>query len=521
MQASEPETSGGESGKPSRLGRALLLTLIACLALELAAMMTWSLATPAGRDPDEAGYVLQALRDVRFAESGGVARLARALVFEDAMRPPAYRMIGFPPAFATYSIHGLRAAWALLFLITGVMVWRTAAPLGGEAAGALASLLFLASPGIVNSAAFYGTEGPLLLATAALLYSALKPRLSNGARTAWAGLSLALGLMSKVSFPAIAGPLLAVAWLLFPTRRRPLFAGGLVALVLCAPWYWWNWGQTLTYARSATRPDAHSLLPVWGLHTLTTKAILLLAWLPGIAGVLVLAALFVVRKGEGSGTRGKELAVCLASAVPLIALAFASGYFNTRYYTPAMIPLSVAAGMLLAARKEAWVKIASAAVCVLQVVAISAVPMLRLESPAGAPEPVRALGSALMTRCTSDWTSLPDLIHRPAPTVLFFGAAHDLDGSQLEYAWLARRLEAHAYSIWHPDGGPVSWPEVAGKLPLADGAVVPVTAEDAPADTNYATMIRLLDSDPGFAPPARLATGCGDHVRVYVRRSAR
>src|SRR6185436_1613795 len=125
----------------------------------------------------------------------GAVRLAKAFVFEDVERPPAYRVIAFPLAAAGGSLRALRILSILFFLLTATVLALAVRKLGGDEG--LTLLIFALSPGVILSFQWFGTDYPLLLAAALLLAAMAAGPRGDFVLTA---LGVALGLLSKTSF---------------------------------------------------------------------------------------------------------------------------------------------------------------------------------------------------------------------------------------------------------------------------------------------------------------------------------
>jgi 4-amino-4-deoxy-L-arabinose transferase-like glycosyltransferase len=218
-----------------------LLPAALILAVVFTADVRWMFDHPFGIHWDEAGYLNQVATDAQALRSGDPRAIARDIVYTDRGRPPAYRLVT-APAVALFGPSSAlcRLLSFGLFAIAAILVYRTAALLGGPAAAAFAAVFVCLSPDVVAATVFLSTEPPLYLATAAMLWFLVRTW-STGSEPAsgWIGLGLALGLgfLAKASFLMIATPVMALA--LFarplgmargPSRRWVLQAAALVSL---------------------------------------------------------------------------------------------------------------------------------------------------------------------------------------------------------------------------------------------------------------------------------------------------
>jgi hypothetical protein len=227
--------------------RTFVAALAGAVAIVLLAIILWSFDTPHPFLWDEANYVNFSVRDAAFLKNGGPARLAKALLFEDPQRPPAYRIFALPITMLDPSARALRLASLVGLLATLAVVWRALRAVAGQAPAALGVALVATSPAVGSAFAWFGTEYPLFLATALLSMAVLDARLSRSASTSLTAVATGLGFWSKTSFIAIALPIFVAAFALLPQKRRTLLRGGALGVFLATPWWAWNWRAAIRF----------------------------------------------------------------------------------------------------------------------------------------------------------------------------------------------------------------------------------------------------------------------------------
>src|SRR5262249_35301639 len=155
---------------------------------------------------------------------------------------------------------------------------------------------------VVSASIFFGTDAPLYLATAAMLYYlfVLWSDSSEHFGT-WIGLGLAigLGLLSKASFIPIALPVLVFSWAV-SLRRNPGFSSllpmlkaGALALLVAGPWWVLNLKAAMVMTQQARVFVRNSLGPpslmTWILWFSTVLQGLLGHGLSILIGLVVIA----------------------------------------------------------------------------------------------------------------------------------------------------------------------------------------------------------------------------------------
>lgn len=522
------------------------------LVIMLAALH-WSLDHPYGTSWDEAEYINQVLIDAQRLEHGMLLKLGGRIMIKSYGRPPAYRPLALP-FLVLFGLHSASARLLSLvcFALSSLFIFLATRRIGTQAAGGLAVLIFCLSPDVISASMWLSTEGPLYVATSAMLYYlfACWTEQSEGAGN-WVGLGLAVGLgfLSKASFAAIAIPVLAF-WLVLGRWGHlgvPSIASqrkaGLLALFVAAPWWVLNVRYTVPAVQDARGFVANSLgspsLATW-VHWLNTVLQSLLGHGVSIFIFLVVIACFlkvIVRKETILDPLQKAaLGACACAGVPLILAQLSGTNHLLRHISPAVIPLAIAVGVL--SDKSGWARSRAAA-------AISFVlfcgQLLMILAPVFLPNhhPIdtgfvngRLPWRVMLRRDQWDWSPVLNIARscgREAPTISYIGIGPGLTRPQIEYPWAAEsastRVAAFDYPdvkwLWRYEDGPVDWQKVMDAAGQSDIVLTaPHYTGVAPEDNLYnqhnAELADRLSRDPHFQGPIHLEMGRFTPVEVEV-----
>ncbi len=252
--------------------------------------------------------------------------------------------------------------WLLLLLLSAYGVGKK---LSGGWAGALgillvgtAPLIFFWSKTVMGEPALFASIGLLLLA---LILFGQKTGFWGGI---FIGAATGLGLLSKQQFPVSAvGPLalwglwLALRWAREKGKRKaillPFLAAVVTALVVAGPFYFLSYQEMLEYATQ----------PAFTLHTMESESFFQAAityagvllsqtgW-PGAViflGGLVWGLAVVLRAPRALLTDWRRYSIAMLVVCALINLVVGFGMrnINTRFITPAFIPLGMLAALAL------------------------------------------------------------------------------------------------------------------------------------------------------------------------------
>lgn len=331
---------------PRGLGFAVALAILAACANGV-----WILLDSSTPSWDQSHYMTVAMTYRNAFDAGGIPDVLHAIRTTDPMRGPLFPVLLWP--FVSIFGPGPRSALALDFLLS---------PLLYVAAGQVAWLLFrdwiarLLTIGIVATLPLLVVLGHeilvdyllVTLTTVSLWLLLLSDGFRRPGMAVATGVAMALGTLTKVTFPAfVAGPLLVVVVGMAIARRRadgekPPSLGllarnvGLALLayaIVIAPWYVPNFEATVDYVRSTTSgPLSEGAGPT---DPLTFEAI--------VSFTLVVvnqhATWFVVLAGLAAATicagRIRALFRRPLDPAPLLALAFPLAWFLVPYLSVA------------------------------------------------------------------------------------------------------------------------------------------------------------------------------------------
>jgi 4-amino-4-deoxy-L-arabinose transferase-like glycosyltransferase len=274
---------------------------------------------------------------------------SRELAFGYFTKPP---MIAWLIAAGTNlwgdSVLGVKAAAMLLYPVTAWVIYRLGRELSGPACGAVAALVFIASPlaGILGLAA--STDAPLLLCWSLAAW-ALWRALARTDAMAWrpwvgVGLAVGVGLLSKYTMVAF---VLGVLPLLWVSRRQPgVWAGAVLAAVVAAvvftPHLVWNalhGTPTLRHTAEITTGSAHAGGAAALAEFVLGQSILL--------GPLALVPLVMAARRWRGEAADPRLRFLLALTVPLFAVAGMQAWHagaNLNWAAPAFIGAALLLG---------------------------------------------------------------------------------------------------------------------------------------------------------------------------------
>lgn len=551
LQLTSDVTHKDELIQPSRSGGNFWpwFAAVTMIVIVLSAIC-WSLAHAYGTYWDEAQYLNQVSTDLLRLRSGEVLRLGGRILVDNQPRPPAYRTLALPflalSGFHTTIARLSSLAW---FGLSAWFIYRATRRIGSRVAGAFSVLIFSLSPEVVSASIRFGTEGPLYLATASMLYYLFACWDGESERpTNWIGLGLALGLgfLSKTSFIAIAPPVL-VFWFAadrWANLRLPsltaLRKAGVLALLLAGPWWLLHGRDALGLARYARGYVRHSLGP----HSLLTWAhwlntVLQCLWGHGISILIGLIAITGVAKICSKKEmifdplQKAALGACACAGVPTVLLQLSGTNDLLRHISPAVIPLAIALGVL--ADQTGWTGSRSA-------LTISSIlfctQLLMIVSPVALPNqhPVNkgfitgTLPWRVMARVDQwDWKPIREISEScgiETPTISFLGNGPTFNPPQIEYPWVpwAPKIVTHfnVVWLWRYEDGPLDWQKVMDSAGQSDFVLTAPhylgDAEDREnLDNQYnSAFADRLSHDPRFQGPIGIEMGRFEPVQVLV-----
>jgi 4-amino-4-deoxy-L-arabinose transferase-like glycosyltransferase len=444
------------------------------------------------------------------------------------------------------------------FALSSWYVFLAASRMGNRASGAIAMLVFCLAPEVVTASAFFGTDAPLYLATAAMLYYLLKALTGEKEDNHdWIALGLAIGLgfLSKTSFLLI-GPPALICWLWLGRRtkiasgmglRLPLKAGTL-ALIVAGPWWLLHAKDAAGYAQYARGFVRDSLGPpslVTWMKWMDTVIQALLghgtSLFIALVGIAILAA--IVRGNGFNLLRAQRSAlwVCASAGIPIVLAQLAGTNHLLRHITPSVIPLAIAIGIL--AERTLWARtLAGAVFASLLLFAQLGMIVYPVVFPNTAPVEIGFVNGALPWRSLArfdqwDWKPLWELstaCNLQSPRISYLGDGREFDPPAIQYPWvmaaMPKRLSKIAVPgvtwLWRYEDGPLDWQKMISAAEQSDLVVTaPLYLGEAGSkededNQHNSEFAQLLSQDARFQGPIHFQTGRFSPVEidVFVKR---
>ena|GEM_PF-2874650 len=494
----------------------VLVAAIAVLAVTLEAVV-WMAANPLPSYWDEAGYYASTVHNTRLLRHFGLSRFGVAWNF-DPFRPPINVILPLPVslvfqnsllAMRLVSFAGFLAA-ALLAAFTVQRVTRS------RESAALALMMLFASPILVQSTKMLGTEYPLLLAIAGVLFFGF----ATQHRFAWIGLGLAigLGLLAKTSFVVILVPLLVPV-----EDRRPRLSGQagrlsstgfavLLGLLIASTWWIHNVATAIRFVLSSRKVVAHSLGPPWELHTFVRWCE---AFARCVSGYGILAVIVIVVAFAQWRTIPRAFVLATSSSAFLLLIAGYSGTnHNPRWLAPAVFLLIVAAAAMASRLMPVLV-----ALVVVQIIAMTAFHKSTIV------QSYVWRGVTEVMSPVEQWDFHPVKLfvdrttHIQIPRIAVMGAGYQLNPANVEEAWLRDGVDALSRLVWREDY------TLPNAVAYAASAQVVITAPEFRGDPtdaqprvngHNAEFARALTASGLFAGPFDIDVGVNEPARVAV-----
>jgi hypothetical protein len=519
----------------------------------VAAGTVWSFQHPFPVHWDEALDVNDAQIDTQRLQHGMLARLAGRLLIKSAGKPPGYRLVALP-LLGVFGFHIAVARFVSVacFALSALFVFLATRRIAGRGASAFAALIFSLSPLVVSASIWFSTEGPLYLATSAMLYYlfAIWTEQSEHSRN-WIGLGLAvgLGLLSKVSFLAIGLPVIAFS--LLTCLRQQVgsrsFAlqvkAGLLALVVAMPWWLLNLKRAVAAAGQARGFVANSLGPpsiaTWERWLSSVCQGLLgypLTVLIGLVSIIWAYKALLKRDTVLDPLQRTALWACASAGVPIVLIQLSGTNHLLRHISPAIVPLAITVGVL--AGKVGWVSsvpavaLSSILLCV-QLGMIVEPVFFPNKHPLDSKFANAALPWQVMARREQwDWQAVFNISHDcglDSPKIAYVGMGPTFNPPQIEHPWAAAAASTANATFPYPDvqllwrygQGPLDWQRVIASAGQSD---VVMTAphylgeqDNGGMDNQYnAGFAERLSSDPLFRSPIALQMGRFEPIEVLV-----
>jgi hypothetical protein len=529
----------------------LLFAAVTPIVIALAAIY-WSLEHPFGTNWDEAIYINEVQVDTQRLQSGMLLKLAGRILVKSFGRPPAYRVLAVP-FLAVFGYHTATARLVTLacFGLSAWFIYLATRRISSGVAGAFAVLVFSLSPQVVSASIWFSTEGPLYLATSAMLYYVFvcwSDRSESHANWIGLGLAVGLGFLSKASFVVIALPLLAF-WLVIDRwghlgipRLASQRKAGLLAFLVAAPWWLLNLRSAMAsteQARGFVRQSLGPLSFVTWMRWLSSVVQGLLGYgLSILIGLVVIAYFrkaFVKKETILDPLQKVALGACACTGLPIVLAQLSGTNHILRHITPAVIPLAIAVGVL--ADKTGWVRsrtaiaVSSVLFCA-QILMIMAPVFFPNDHPVDSGLVNGSLPWRIMVRYDQwDWSPVENLSHSCGiddPRISYLGGGRSFTQPAIEYPWAAKALSTrHAIVdypdvewLWRYEEGPLDWQKVMDSAAQSDLVITAprYNRGDQPdLDNQYnSEFADRLSRDPRFRGPIHLQMGRFEPVEVLV-----
>ena len=523
----------------------LLLASVSIVLVTIASI-SWMKADPVAISWDEAVYFNQVIQDVNHFNASGLHGLASALLHEDSIRQPAYRMLSIPFVLVFgFTPTLVRLVNLGFFLITALILFLTARSLAGNDAGAIAAVFFCLCPFVLWCGIVFGTEFPFFLSVAATLYFLFLNWNKEGeVPYSWMGLGISLGLgaLSKLTFLLFGGTVVAFAFILswrkIIMNPRPAFLikASFLGAILCSPWWILHYRAYIAYAHYAMTFVRHSwnmALPerIYAFFVASSENQLG----PPLTILLILmisAFVFSRISGRDTGinhTQKTAIWVCLVPLVLFPLVQFTGDNMNLRYFTFSMIPLAVIVGVL--SQSASWRQFRFApgicgALFIAQLIMIFVPTVYPVVYPLN-PAPMIDKAPWLVMARLEQWDLDPvrQLCNKygiRSPSISYLGNARNFNPAQIEYTWLAHGGDVDVKWLWRYEDGPVDMDRIVKSVDRSDvvltvlnykGMLLDKQDRDNRYDNDFATR---LGHDTRFIGPFHIRVGRFDPVDMVV-----
>lgn len=524
-------------------------TIFAGLVVSLVAISAvfWVMSHPYGTNWDEARYINRAYRDVALFRQGGWGQLIQAIWNEDRTRPPAFRLVILPLTL-TIGVNSTLLRLVSLGFIGGSLgfVYLAAKRLAGSAVGAFAVIFLATCPIVVAPSMRFYVDFPLYLAIAAILYFLLADWDKPGSSRNWIGLglALALGVMAKPPILFIAAPMLLLTlilswrkWIVAPTLPA-LFKAGSLAAVCSLPWWVFNFRPALAKAFRSGKYVRHSLGDKGSLETVFTWLHVFYQSMLGPALTLLTLAIVISllvqwsrKQVSFSRSQLTAIAVCLAGALPMLAIAAVATNQNPRLIAPALVPLALALSLIAGLTRwttSRWLAATATAVFCFQLAVMLTPTASDGRYQTGDPVSQTLLWgnpTTTMKRLDQwDWSPLRQLCldrNLPNPEIGYLGNSITFNIPQIAYPWVKANQEIRVRWLWQYVLGELGWNQVMAAANASDVVLTAPTLVGNAADRqdldnqHNAEFARRLQQQ-GFAAPIALKMGRFEPVEVLV-----
>jgi len=480
-----------------------MLAALAVAAVTLQAVV-WMAANPLPSYWDEASYYASTIHFARLLQHDGIDSFGTAWNF-DPFRPPIGVIASLPIALTIRnSLFALRVLSFLGFIGAALLIGATVRRVAGTEAAALAVIMIVASPILVHSLKMFGTEYPLFLGIAGMLYFTF----GCEHRFAWIGLGAAigLGLLAKSSFAVVALPFFLAR------RNRRDIPGLILGLLIASTWWAQHLADAIRFGLHSRQFIAHSLGAPLGITTFSRWIAAVIRCCTGYGLALIFAITLAKRKANAFA-----IATSIA-ALPLLIGAYSGSNHNPRLIAPAILLLTAAAASAATARVTMLATIAA-----LQIFAMTV-----LHRTAMVPSYIWR-GTTEVMAPIEQWDFHPvkvfvdNATHIRIPRIAVMGAGYQLNPANVEEAWLRDGVDAMSRNVWREDY------DLGHAVQFASSAQVVITAPGFQGDASdgqprinahNVEFARALVASGLFSGPFEIEVGVNEpaKVAVFLRR---
>jgi len=531
-------------------------TLFAAVTLTviIAAALVWAIHHPYGVHWDEAQYLNEGSIDAQRLQHGMLLKLGGRLLVKSWGRPPAYRLLALPLlGLLGFHTTTARCTSLICYALSSLFVYLASRRIAGRGAGGFAMLCFLLSPVVVSASIWFSTEGPLYLATSAMFYFLFRiwdDRTEQSIGWIGLGLAIGLGLLSKASFIAIMAPVMLL-WLVAGRWERigighliSLWKAGLVALIVAGPWWALNIKPAIAMAQQARGFVANSLGPpsfgTWARWLSTVCQSLLGYGLSILICVVLLGWIyrrFIKKSVDLVPSQKAALWASACAGCPIVLIQLTGTNHLLRHISPAVIPLAIAAGVLVGNldwdRSRAFV-VLTTVLLVAQLLLIVTPLFFPNREPLDAGLANASLPWRIMARSEQwDWDPLLRISRDcgiDSPAISYLGLGPAFNQPQIERPWAtwaaSMRDTTFPYPdvrlLWRYEQGPLDWAKVMAAAEQSDIVVTAphyvgdVTDKDDVENRHNAEFAARLSSDSAFRSPISLEMGRFKAVELQV-----
>jgi hypothetical protein len=524
------------------------------VAVIIVAAIRWSLAHPFGVHWDEAEYLNWVALDLQRLDSGMLLRLGGRILVGSQGMPPAYRVLALP-FLVPFGFHTTAARLASLagFGLSCWFIYLASRRVGSQTAAAFAVLIYALSPEVVSASMFFGTDAPLYLATAAMLYFLFVHWTDPSERAStWIGLGLAiaLGFWSKASFFAIAPPAMAFALIVSFRKHRSLagvsslIKACLLAGLIGAPWWLLNIRAAIAYAKYS-RGFVRNSLGSPSLATWTRWLDSVVQCLLGHAVSMLIAAIAIVflwkvivkRETVLDELHKNAVGACACAGLPIVLAQLSGTNHLLRHISPALIPLSMSVGIF--ADQIGWTrsKVLLAASGVLFSVQLAMIVYPVVFPNKIAVDPGFVNGSppwqAMVRLDQWNWEPLRDIslsCGDATPAISYLGGWRAFDPPHMQSPWVRAGASANTFAselpyptwLWRYEDGAIDWQKVRAGAEQSDivvtapGYIGEVSIKEDQDNQHNAEFADRLSHDPLFQAPVHLTMGRFAPIDVLV-----